>query len=273
MSTLTETLRATSTTSTGILAESLGGVPVVTVGGLPVSVIDRAGAAELMIRAASERSRGQRPLFLTSANGEVIALASIDPDIAALFRSADQIVADGQPMVIASRLLCRTPLPERVATTDLFHDVARLAEIAGKSFYLLGATASENAKAVAAVRAAYPRLRIAGHCHGYLSGAELTAKLNEINWLAPDILWVALGVPQEQRFVRDHSDKLYNVGVIKTSGGLFNFLSGTNTRAPRWMQTAGMEWLWRIFLEPRRLLRRYLSTNPRALLLLLTRSN
>jgi N-acetylglucosaminyldiphosphoundecaprenol N-acetyl-beta-D-mannosaminyltransferase len=254
------------------LDEAFAAVPVVTVGGLPVSAIGRAGAAELMIRAAGERPRGQRPLFLTSANGEVIALASLDAEIAALFRGADQIVADGQPMVIASHLLCRTPLPERVATTDLFHDVARLAEAAGHSFYLLGATESENAKAVAVVRASYPRLRIAGHCHGYLRGAELQAKLDEINWLAPDILWLALGVPHEQRFVRDYADRLHNVAVIKTSGGLFNFLSGTNTRAPRWMQAVGTEWLWRTMLEPHRLLPRYVGTNPRALFLILTRS-
>src|SRR5438034_672648 len=65
---------------------------------------------------------------------------------------------------------------------------------------------------------------------------------------------------------------LFNVGVIKTSGGLFNFLSGARARAPRWMQQAGLEWAWRIWLEPRRLFWRYLSTNPRALYLLFNNS-
>lgn len=254
-------------------ATAFAAVPTVTIGGLPVSVLDRDATADLMIRAASEHPRGHRPLYLTSANGEVIALASRDAEIAALFRSADQIVADGQPMVLASRLVCRTPLPERVATTDLFHDVARRAQATGQTFYLLGATESENRKAVDAVRAAYPRLLIAGHAHGYLRGQELIDKLDEINALAPDILWLALGVPHEQKFVRDHAHRLSNVAVIKTSGGLFNFLSGTKARAPGWMQAIGLEWLWRLALEPRRLLWRYLSTNPRALFLVLTRSN
>ncbi len=248
-------------------------VPVVTIGGLPISVLSRAEAAALMIRATHERRRGGRPLFLTSANGEVIAEASTNPAIAALFTAADQILADGQPMVIASRWLCELPLPERVATTDLFHDVARLAERGGESFYFFGATEDENLRAVAAVLAAYPRLNVIGRGHGYLNAAELETRLVEINALAPDILWLGLGVPREQLLVRDHGHKLTRVGVIKTCGGLFNFLSGTNMRAPPILQQMGLEWLWRLCLEPRRLARRYLATNPRALFLLLTRSS
>jgi len=247
-------------------------IPTVTVGNVPIAVLDRATTADWMIRAARERRRGRRPLYLTSANGEVLARVAAEPDLAALVRAADQIVADGQPLVVASRLRCHTPLPERVATTDLFHDVARRAEETGVSFYLFGATAEENARAVANVRRAYPRLRIAGHCHGFLTGAALRAKIAEINALAPDILWLAMGVPHEQRFVANHADRLTRVGMIKTSGGLFNFLSGTNRRAPAWMQRASLEWAYRIWLEPRRLFWRYAVTNPKAIYLMARRS-
>ncbi|WP_246088604.1 WecB/TagA/CpsF family glycosyltransferase [Phreatobacter stygius] len=247
-------------------------LPTVTIGGLPITVLDRDQTADWMIRAAREHPRGGRPLYLTSANGEVIARAAADREIAALMLAADQIVADGQPMVIASRFLCRQPLPERVGTTDLFHDVAARAVKAGASFYLLGATQDENARAVARVRQLYPGLDIVGHSHGFHTGAALDAKLAEINQLAPDILWLAMGVPHEQRFVRDHAGKLGKVGMIKTSGGLFNFLSGTNRRAPDWMQAAGLEWAYRIWLEPRRLFWRYAITNPKAIYLMATRS-
>jgi exopolysaccharide biosynthesis WecB/TagA/CpsF family protein len=239
-------------------------VPTSTVGGIRISAVDRRGAAALMIRTASAHRRGTRPYYFTSANGEVIARANTDRGIAHLFHSADQIFADGQPMVLASRWLCRNQLPERVATTDLFHDVARLAELNGTSFYMLGSSETENRQAVARVKATYPRLNIIGSHHGYLSGAALAAKLDEINALAPDILWLGLGVPAEQEFVRDFGDRLTNVGVIKTSGGLFDHLSGKNPRAPRWLQRAGFEWLWRVLVEPRRLFWRYLTTNPRA---------
>jgi exopolysaccharide biosynthesis WecB/TagA/CpsF family protein len=165
-----------------------------------------------------------------------------------------------------------TPLPERVATTDLFHVVARKAEAARLTFYMYGADEAENARAVANVGKMYPGLRIVGHCHGYLSGEALRAKVDEINALAPDVLWVALGVPYEQAFVQEFTPRLADVGVIKTAGGLFNLLSGSRARAPRWMQAAGLEWAWRIWLEPRRLFWRYLTTNPRALYLLFHKS-
>ena len=85
----------------------------------------------------------------------------------------------------------------------------------------------------------------------------------------------ALSLPSwdgEQAFVAEYSPRLSNVGVIKTAGGLFNFLSGSMPRAPRWMQKLGLEWAWRIWLEPRRLFWRYLTTNPRALFLLFNKS-
>jgi N-acetylglucosaminyldiphosphoundecaprenol N-acetyl-beta-D-mannosaminyltransferase len=137
---------------------------------------------------------------------------------------------------------------------------------------MFGANAAENAAAVANVRKAFPDLKIVGHSHGYHRGSALHGKIAEINALAPDVLWVALGVPYEQAFVEAYSPLLSNVGVIKTSGGLFNFLSGSRARAPKWMQTIGLEWAWRIWLEPRRLFWRYFTTNPRALYLLFNRS-
>jgi exopolysaccharide biosynthesis WecB/TagA/CpsF family protein len=243
-------------------------VPRISLGGLRLAVLDMEETANFMIDAVLPQRRLSRPLYLTSANGEVLARCSTEPMTERLFRAADLINADGQPLVTVSRLKSKTPLPERVATTDLFHIVARKAEAAGLTFYMFGASEAENAAAVANVRRLYPRLRIVGRSHGYLRGEALRAKVAEINALAPDYLWVALGVPYEQTFVEEFTPQLGNVGVIKTSGGLFNFLSGSRPRAPRWMQALGLEWAWRTWLEPRRLFWRYLTTNPRALYLL-----
>jgi N-acetylglucosaminyldiphosphoundecaprenol N-acetyl-beta-D-mannosaminyltransferase len=247
-------------------------VPRITLGGLRLAVLDLEQTANFMIEMVSPQRRLARPLYLTSANGEVLARCSTEPITDRLFRAADLINADGQPLVTVSRFKSSTPLPERVATTDLFHVVARKAQAAGLTFYMLGADEAENAAAVANVRSLYPALKIIGHCHGFLRGDALRAKLDEINALAPDYLWVALGVPYEQAFVEEYTSHLCNVGVIKTSGGLFNFLSGSRVRAPKWMQAAGLEWAWRIWLEPRRLFWRYLTTNPRALYLLFNKS-
>jgi len=243
-----------------------------TIGGLRLAVLDREQTADFMVEAVYPNRRINRPLYLTSANGEVLSRCSTEPMTDRLFRAADLINADGQPLVMVSKLRSRNPLPERVATTDLFHNVARKAEELGLTFYLFGANEAENKAAIANVRRAYPALKIVGHSHGYLRGDALRAKVDEINALAPDFLWVALGVPYEQAFVDEFMSRLGNVGVIKTSGGLFNFLSGSRPRAPRWMQIVGLEWAWRLWLEPRRLFWRYLTTNPHALYLLFNRT-
>ena len=246
-------------------------VASVTIGGLDIAVIDRKDAArDMIVRSRQRRASG--PLYYTSANGEVIARTHADPALKRLFSSADQIVADGQPLVTASRFLCAQPLPERVATTDLFHDVARLAEDSGTTFYLLGAAPDENERAVARTRQAYPRLNIVGASHGYLDGDALDRKLAEIDALAPDILWLCLGVPREQNFVHDNAARLANVGIVKTAGGLFDHVAGKTIRAPLWMQKAGFEWLWRLLMEPRRLFWRYATTNPRAVWAMLRES-
>ena len=224
-----------------------------------------------MIDMVFPQRRVDRPLYLTSANGEVLARCSTEPMTDRLFRAADLINADGQPLVTVSRFKSSTPLPERVATTDLFHVVARKAQAAGLTFYMFGADEAENAAAVANVRRisrpedrrTFPRL----------SEGRRAAGQGRRNQRAGAGLSVG-GARRSLRagLCRGIHPRLSNVGVIKTSGGLFNFLSGSRARAPQWMQNAGLEWAWRIWLEPRRLFWRYLTTNPRALYLLFNKS-
>ncbi len=252
--------------------QSLRSFKTALIADMPVAALTMEQTARLMLDAARQWPRGQKPLYFTSANGEVLSKASQDPSIAQLFLEADCINADGQPLVMASQLLGQTALPERVATSDLYDVVAAKAEAEGLSFYLLGADEAVNLRTMQVTAARYPKLNIVGRSHGYLQGEALLNKLDEINSLKPDILWLAMGVPVEQQFVRDYAHHLPDVGLIKTSGGLFNFIAGVHTRAPRWMQAWGFEWAHRLWLEPRRLFWRYLTTNPQALFLLLTRT-
>jgi N-acetylglucosaminyldiphosphoundecaprenol N-acetyl-beta-D-mannosaminyltransferase len=248
-------------------------IDTVCLGGLPVAVIDRPRSARLMVDLAlARRETDAPPFYVTSANGQVLSLCAFDPDARALFASADLIHADGMPLVFASRWRGRKPLPERVATTDLFHDVAQVAAPRGARFYLLGGTEDVIQKAERNVRRLYPDLDIVGCRNGYFDTGEEEAVVDAINAAAPDILWVAMGVPREQAFVVRNRLRLARVGLVKTSGGLFDFLAGARSRAPQWMQDAGLEWLYRVWLEPRRLLVRYALTNPHAIHLLLTRS-
>ncbi len=242
-------------------------------GGLPIAAIDRQESAAMMLRVAKlARGSGRQPAFITSANGQVVSECARDASLRALMLSADLIHADGMPLVFASKMKGRVPLPERVATTDLFHDVAKLAEGTDARFYLLGADPEGIETAVANIRKAYPALNIVGYRHGFFAADEENAVVDEINAAAPDILWVGRGVPLEIAFSVRQRDRLRGVGLIKTAGGLFDYISGKNSRAPDWMQATGLEWLYRLWLEPRRLFVRYALTNPHAAYLLLSGS-
>jgi N-acetylglucosaminyldiphosphoundecaprenol N-acetyl-beta-D-mannosaminyltransferase len=248
-------------------------ISVEMIGGLPIAVIDRARSAQLMIDvAAARRSSNQPALVFTSANGQVLSMCALDGVIRKLFMAADAVHADGMPLVFVSQWLCRKPLPERVATTDLFHDVAKLAEARGATFYFLGATDETVELAVRRTLSLYPRLRICGYRSGYFDINQEPEIIARINAARPDILWVGMGAPREQFFAMRNRRKLHGVGIIKTAGGLFDFVSGRTRRAPDWMQAAGLEWAFRTLLEPQRLAGRYLMTNPHALYLLLTQT-
>ena len=106
-------------------------IPRITLGGLRLAVLDLEQTANFMIDMVFPQRRLNRPLYLTSANGEVLARCSTEAMTDRLFRAADLINADGQPLVTVSRFRSKTPLPERVATTDLFHVVAHKAQAAG----------------------------------------------------------------------------------------------------------------------------------------------
>jgi N-acetylglucosaminyldiphosphoundecaprenol N-acetyl-beta-D-mannosaminyltransferase len=243
-------------------------------GDLPVVVVNRQNSATVMIDEALKRRHLWRyPAYLTSANGEVTYRCAVNEVERSLFLQADAIHADGMPHVFVSRLRCEVPLPERVATTDLFYDVAREAEARGATMFMLGASEASNSLAAQLVKDKFPRIKLVGRRHGYFANEdEEIVVCGQITTLAPDILWVSMGVSREQEFIVRHRHRLTSVGIIKTSGGLFDFLSGSKRRAPAWMQNAGLEWLWRAWLEPKRLGWRYLKTNPYALYILLTKS-
>lgn len=242
-------------------------------GGMVITVASREQTARGFIDyTKTHRDDGKRPFYSTSSNGQVLAMCHENEDLAREFAKADQISPDGMPMVYASKLLSGPSLPERVATTDLFHDVAKLAEQDNVSFFLLGADEEANKATYDNTRELYPALNIVGRRNGYFSQDEEQEIVAHINELKPDILWVSMGVPREQHFISRNIDALTNVSVIKTSGGLFDFVSLRRSRAPNWMQAVGLEWLYRSLLEPRRLGIRYVATNPKALKLLLTNS-
>jgi N-acetylglucosaminyldiphosphoundecaprenol N-acetyl-beta-D-mannosaminyltransferase len=251
----------------------LADIPRVRVGGIPLLVLSRADGARLVVaEALARRGRTLPPLFLTSANGNVIARYARDPQFRDLLDQADGIDADGQPLVLASRWMTSNPIPERSATTDTFHDIAAAGAAHGLRVYLLGGREDINAAAGDEMRRRHPGVVLAGRRNGYFRLEDELAVVDDIVAARPDVLWVGLGVPNEQAFVIRNKTRLAGVGVVKTCGGLFDFVAGKNTRAPQWMQDYALEWAYRLWLEPRRLFWRYVTTNIATMLLLVLRT-
>lgn len=251
-------------------------LPTRILGGVRVALVTRADYARLMLedwRRLRATDTPPPPRLCFTANGQVLARNATDPEFARMLRAGDSIVADGQSLVLFSRLWPGRSLPGRVCTTDFFHDAAAIAEANGMSFFLLGASEEDNAAAVDAIRRRYPRLRIAGRRNGFFGEAEFEVVVAEIAAAKPDVVWVGMGIPRQHSFCLAARDRLSGVTWLKTCGGLFDYLSGRMPRAPRWMQVSALEWLFRLLQEPDRLFRRYLITNVHAAFLLLTRSD
>ncbi len=240
----------------------------VIIGGIPTVRLSRQGLVDLLL---DNDDTAPTSKLLFDVNGHGLALSLFDKKYRRDLLAADFIHADGQPLVIASRFLTKSPVPERTATTDVFHDVAAAAQRQGKTFFLLGGTDEVVEACRRRMIELYPNLRIVGTRNGYFSRDEELAVCEEINESGADIVWVGLGKPKEQAFCVRNRDNLK--GWLITCGGCFNYVTGHYARAPGWMQKGGVEWIHRLLTQPRKLWWRYISTTPVALFLLLTKTS
>jgi N-acetylglucosaminyldiphosphoundecaprenol N-acetyl-beta-D-mannosaminyltransferase len=152
------------------------------------------------------------------------------------------------------------PLPERVAGIDLMNGMLQRGNRMGYGFYLLGATEEVSAAVARRIERIYPCIRIVGRRNGYFSSDEEATIAREILQAKPDILLIAMSSPKKERFLARWS-KVINVPVCHGVGGSFDVFAGKVQRAPQAWQRLGLEWLYRLIQEPRRLLKRYAVTN------------
>lgn len=228
--------------------------------GLPFVVADRQGVIAEALERVSAR---QRFVILTiNVNLAVKFLQdSGNGRFRAACQAADIVVADGMPIVWASRLVGR-PLPCRVAGVDLMVDLCKAAAENDLSVSFLGAPPGVAERAAALLRTRFPRLRVAS-VHAPPLGFETTTSemekaLEAANAGEPDFLFVAFGSPKAETWVHRVRLRLRARAVMGV-GGALDMLAGRVPRAPRWMQNAGVEWAWRLWQEPARLWRRYLT--------------
>lgn len=181
------------------------------------------------------------------------------PELRGAMTRADLLLADGVPVVWASRLQDFS-LPGRVNGTDLMERMLAVSALRGYRVYLLGAQADVLEQAIAAIRNRYPGIEIAGYRHGYFSRDEEAGIVRQINQSRADLLFLGISTPTKELWGDSNLSSL-NVAVCQGVGGSFDVLAGSVRRAPRWMQRAGLEWFFRLLQEPRRMWRRYLTTN------------
>lgn len=172
---------------------------------------------------------------------------------------SDLVNIDGMGVVWGCRLM-GIPVPERVAGIDLMSEVLAVCEAQGYRPYFLGAREDVLEAFIEEITRRYPKLKMAGWRNGYFSRDEESGVAERIAISNADCLFVAISSPIKERFLRSHRDRL-NVPFLMGVGGSFDVIAGRQSRAPKWMRNGGMEWLFRVLLEPRRLARRYIVSN------------
>lgn len=220
-------------------------------------------AAAFAIERARQRQQHSSPALLMSVNAQSVLIASESPRYAEILNTSALSIADGMSVVLVSRLL-GIPLQDRVAGVDLVEQVCKRCADHRLSVYFLGGRPGSGYLAAEVLRRRYPGLMVAGFdCPPYgfeNSPFENARILQRIRNAAPDILFVALGIPKQEYWVADNASSL-GVAIAMPVGGAFELIAALVPRAPRWLQSIGMEWLFRLVMEPRRLWRRYLIGN------------
>jgi N-acetylglucosaminyldiphosphoundecaprenol N-acetyl-beta-D-mannosaminyltransferase len=229
----------------------------------PVDVLDMRSTVDECLKLVERGAPAQHVVV----NAAKLVAFQENPRMAEVIRGCDIVNADGQAVVWAARLLGR-PLPERVAGIDLMHELMAAAAERGLGVYLLGAQPEVLDTATARLRHDNPGLRVVGTHHGWFEDSDSAGVIAEIRAAQPHLLFVAMSSPRKEYWLSEHLEAL-GVPLAVGVGGALDVVAGLTRRAPRWMQRSGLEWLYRLMQEPRRLWRRYLRTNVRFSLLLL----
>lgn len=211
------------------------------------------------------------PKYVVTPNVHHILLLQKDAHFREIYENAFLVVPDGVPLVWASKFLER-PLPGRVNGTDLFERLCKVASEKGLKVFLLGGRPGAADSAAEILQHRHSGLNIVGtYCppYGFESDTTEVALINtKIRAAAPDILFVGLGAPKQECWMYANYQEL-NVPISIGIGVSFELVSGMVTRAPKWMQKTGLEWFFRLMVEPHRLWQRYLIGNPLFLWLVL----
>src|SRR5215207_5441689 len=242
-------------------ASAAAEIPTRDILGTPVAMTDYRGAIDAMDGMVESRERG----YVCAVAVHALTVGHDDPQMGEALRGATLVVPDGMPVVWAANLL-GAKLADRVYGPELMSRYSQHSADRGHRIWLYGGRDQGSLVQLAlALRRRHPGIRVVG---GYsppfreLVADEEEAVARQINQARPDVLWVGIGVPKQEKWMARMRDRL-DVPVMVGVGAAYDFHAGRVSMAPAWMQERGLEWIYRTWQEPRRLLGRYLSTNPR----------
>lgn len=214
--------------------------------GIRVDDVDMVQALCFVGRLVSERRSGQ----IITLNAEILYQAQKNVALKTVIENAAMVTPDGSGVVWASRTLGQ-PLKERVTGIDLMEEICRQARYNGWKLFLLGGAPGVAETAATNIKQALEGVQIVGTQHGYFQPEEGAAVVDAINTAAPDILFAGMGAPKQELWLASHQAELH-VPVLMGVGGSFDVVAGNVRRAPAFFQRIGMEWFWRLCLEPKR---------------------
>jgi N-acetylglucosaminyldiphosphoundecaprenol N-acetyl-beta-D-mannosaminyltransferase len=214
--------------------------------GMPLDKLDMIGT----LQKVEQYIQSGAPHQIITANAEIFYRATGDDELRRIINRADLVLADGAGLVWASGFVGDS-VPERVAGIDLMTNILELAARAGYKVFLLGSAPGVADKAADALKAKFPTLNVVGTYHGYFSGEEEDALIAKIKESGAQILFVALGAPRAEKWISANYRKL-NLPIMMGVGGSFDIYAGVAKRAPKWMQEAGLEWSYRLLMQPSR---------------------
>jgi N-acetylglucosaminyldiphosphoundecaprenol N-acetyl-beta-D-mannosaminyltransferase len=223
--------------------------------------VDDIGQERLKEHIISE-ARDRRGTVFSYMNIHACNLAHRDIQFSRFLAEAGVVYCDGEGVRIAARIVGKR-LPPRSVLTYFFWDICAASDKEDLSVFLLGAKKSTLEKAIQTIKMRQPSLKIGGWHHGYFSksGSESDEIVRLINRAKPSILFVGFGMPLQEEWIAANKHRL-QVGAILPCGSMIDYAAGEKSVAPAWMADHGMEWVYRLLQEPRRLWKRYLIGNP-----------
>lgn len=221
--------------------------------------VDNLTMDETLARIAVAIEKGEH-IHHTVVNAGKLVLMDENPELKESVVNADIINADGQAVVWASKIFGQ-PLKERVAGIDLMQNLIEMAFRKGYKIYFFGAKEETLKKMISIITEKYSSEVVAGWRNGYFKKEEEQKIAQDIAESGANILFVAISSPVKENFLYQNREVLKRVNFVMGVGGSFDVVAGYVKRAPVWMQKTGLEWLYRVYQEPRRMFKRYLVGN------------